>query len=142
MSAEILLSRLDKVRQTGKGKWMALCPAHDDKSPSLSIREKDDGCVLLHCFAGCPAHDVVAAVGLSLSDLFPEKIQGHSINREKNPFPALDVLRAISFELMIVSIAASSLLAGEPLNAVDRERFELALNRINEAIRAGGILHV
>jgi DNA primase len=47
-----LLSRLTGLKQTAKG-WVALCPAHADKSPSLSIRLADDGKILLHCFAGC-----------------------------------------------------------------------------------------
>ena len=72
--AETLLSRLETVR--GKfPKWQAKCPAHSDRSPSLSIMAKDDGRVLVHCFAGCAGSDVMAAVGLSLSDLYPD---GHS----------------------------------------------------------------
>jgi hypothetical protein len=51
------------------GRWMAQCPAHDDRSPSLSIREEEDR-VLLHCFAGCEVVDVCNALGLSLSALF------------------------------------------------------------------------
>lgn len=52
--------------------WSAQCPAHDDRDPSLSIRMVDDGAVLLHCFAGCPNDEVVAALGLAFSDLFSE----------------------------------------------------------------------
>jgi DNA primase len=67
-----LLDRFDKV--SGKHpKWKAVCPAHEDRSPSLSIAQTDDGTILLHCFAGCGAGDVMAAIGLSLSDLFPDK---------------------------------------------------------------------
>lgn len=55
---------------------MAKCPAHDDKSPSLSVRETEDGRVLIHCHAGCGASDVLAAIGLTLADLFPEA-RGH-----------------------------------------------------------------
>jgi DNA primase len=47
MSAEALLAHLDKVRRTGAGRWIARCPAHDDKSPSLAIRELDDGRTLI-----------------------------------------------------------------------------------------------
>ena len=47
--------------------WMAHCPAHRDRTPSLSIRETDDGRVLVHCFAGCSQHDVINALtGLGL----------------------------------------------------------------------------
>jgi putative DNA primase/helicase len=51
----------------------AQCPAHEDKEPSLSITEKDDGQVLLHCQAGCPIEDVLAALHLSKADLFPPR---------------------------------------------------------------------
>ena len=50
--------------------WSAQCPAHDDRDPSLSIREAGDGTVLLHCFAGCSTDEVVAALGLGMFDLF------------------------------------------------------------------------
>ena len=71
MSVDLLLSRLDRVR--GKHpKYMARCPAHDDNGLSLSIKAMDDGRILVHCFAGCGAADVMESVGLSLADLFPE----------------------------------------------------------------------
>ena len=45
------LDRLEGVRGRD-GKFMARCPAHDDRGPSLSIGEGDRGSVLIHCFAG------------------------------------------------------------------------------------------
>jgi putative DNA primase/helicase len=48
----------------------ALCPAHDDIEPSLSIKEADDGRVLLHCHAGCATGDIVEGLGLDMTDLF------------------------------------------------------------------------
>jgi hypothetical protein len=68
-----LLQHLDKVKCTGPGTWSARCPAHEDRGPSLTIAEKDDGRILLHCFAGCDVHDVLAAVDLDISDLFPPR---------------------------------------------------------------------
>jgi hypothetical protein len=64
------LDRLDRVRKCASG-WMARCPAHDDRHPSLSIRE-NDGRILVHCFAGCPVDAVVAAIGLEMRDLFAD----------------------------------------------------------------------
>lgn len=52
--------------------WACRCPAHDDRKPSLSIREADDGRVLVNCHAGCTAEAVCAAVGLTLGDLFTD----------------------------------------------------------------------
>lgn len=67
------LPRLQGVRKNGTG-WIALCPAHDDQNPSLSISARDDGTVLLHCHAGCDPVDIVATVGLKQSDLFVPKL--------------------------------------------------------------------
>ncbi len=70
MTITDFLSRLDGVRETSTG-WQAKCPAHDDKTPSLSIAEGDDGRVLLKCHAGCTSEAIVQALGLDLRDLFP-----------------------------------------------------------------------
>jgi hypothetical protein len=67
---EKVLSRLPNHKPSGKG-FSACCPAHDDHNPSLSITEAKDGSVLLKCFAGCPAEQVVTAIGLQMADLFP-----------------------------------------------------------------------
>jgi len=64
-----LLGHLDSVRQTGQGKWMARCPAHDDQHPSLSIGLAE-GRILLHCFAGCSDRVVLRVIGLDESALF------------------------------------------------------------------------
>lgn len=72
-SIEQLLARLEGVRQTAPDRWTAKCPAHQDRSPSLSVRGCDDDRVLLHCFAGCPVEAVVGAVGMTMADLMPPK---------------------------------------------------------------------
>lgn len=48
------------------------CPAHADTSPSLTVTDAKDR-VLLNCKAGCSTEDVVAALGLQMSDLFDEE---------------------------------------------------------------------
>ena len=67
-----------KPRSTGGNQWVAKCPSHDDRRPSLSIAEGSDGRVLLHCHAGCSPEDVCGALGLDLRELFPA-------NGTKNP---------------------------------------------------------
>jgi len=57
-------------RPTGAGRWVARCPGHNDRSPSLSIREGLDGRVVLHCFRGCGLIEILAKLKLSISDLF------------------------------------------------------------------------
>jgi len=138
MSVESLLSKLDKVKSRGRNNWQACCPAHADKGPSLSIRELDDGRILVHCFAGCSAHEIVQAAGMELADLFPARDVGNA-RRERRPFPAVDALRAVGFEALVVCAAAASLASGEPLSAVDRERLILAGQRIQGAISGAGL---
>ena len=140
MSADRLLSRLEGVKRTGPGRWIARCPAHADKRASLSIRELEDGRVLIHDFAGCSAHEVLAAAGLDMTDLFPEREIQHG-RPERRPFPAADILRCIGFEALVVASAGAAMLTGEPLSGVDRERLMLAVARLQDAITAGGLAH-
>src|SRR5215472_4139521 len=69
MNATELVS-LVKARNARAGRWVAQCPAHPDRSPSLSIREGDDGRLLLHCFAGCSPEEILSALGLKMRVLF------------------------------------------------------------------------
>ena len=133
MSADALLSRLDRVKRTGSGRWIARCPAHDDRKASLSVRELDDGRVLVHCFAGCDVESVLAAVNLTFSNLFPEKAIDHHKPRERRPFSANDILACIGFEALVVSVAASALAHGEALSDGNRERLVVAASRLGHA---------
>src|SRR5215211_7152051 len=72
---ERVLDRLEGVKAQN-GYFMAICPAHDDHDPSLSIEEGDDGRALINCFAGCANESVVEAIGLGMQDLFPENGRG------------------------------------------------------------------
>lgn len=135
-----LLSRLDKVKVTGSGRWLACCPAHDDRSPSLSVRETDDGTVLIKCWSGCGAADVVAAVGLSLSDLFPKR-QRDAYRKPTRPgerWIPRDVLAALASEALVVLIAADSIASSRPLKSSDVERIAVAAGRLSAAAREVG----
>lgn len=142
MTAETLLARLDKVRQTGPNSWSARCPAHDDRHPSLAVTEKQDGRVLIFCRALCPTPDILAAVGLTLSDLFPEKpLSVHGVKPERRPFPAADILRALAFEATVVDCAAGTIQRKGYLTDSECDRLALARERLQAAIRAAGVDH-
>ncbi len=132
MIANSLLSRLESVRQTGADRWLACCPAHNDKRPSLSIREIEDR-VLVHCWAGCPVEDVIGAVGLTFDALYPARM-AHRCKPERRAFPAADVLRALEREVLIAAVAASTLGNGGELSDTDRARLLLASTRISAAV--------
>jgi hypothetical protein len=135
MGLETLLSRLDKVRAgNAVGRWNACCPAHQDRSPSLTIRLEDDGRILLHCFAGCEPDAVLSAIGLQFSDLFPEPLTREFLPRIPAPFSPLDALKCLTAESSIVAIAASDIVNGKPLDAQDLDRVATAAGRIATAL--------
>lgn len=65
----VVLSKLPSAKKQGRG-FVACCPAHDDDSPSLSINEGRDGRIVVHCHTGCTPERIVAAIGLTMADLF------------------------------------------------------------------------
>lgn len=130
MRSDALLARLELVRKTGNGRWVCRCPSHDDRGPSLSVRELDDGRVLLHCFAGCDVQSILDAVGLAFEDLFPERIGGDVVKRERRPFNAVDVLRCLSFEALILCQYATTMAKGDALTMDARERLLTAAKRL------------
>ena len=67
-----LLSGLQNVKPRGPGRWIACCPAHDDRNPSMTIREVEDGRILIHCFAGCGVDSILGALSLTAEALFPD----------------------------------------------------------------------
>jgi hypothetical protein len=71
VTVDDFLARLERVKRNGEG-WIARRPAHEDRNPSLSIREGAEG-ILVHCFAGCSTEAVVDALGLTLADLFEDR---------------------------------------------------------------------
>lgn len=130
--ANNVLQHLQKVKSTGQNKWISCCPAHDDRSPSLAIKECDNGNLLIHCFSGCDVSSIVGAIGLELSDLFPENQEG--FKQEYQPFPAADILKCLLYEARIIHLAASDIVNQIKISSDDLKRIELAYQRISEAV--------
>jgi hypothetical protein len=122
MSVQALLDRLEGVKRTGPGRWVARCPVHSDRRPSLSVRELDDGRVLLHDFAGCSAEEILAAAGLQFEDLFPERRSDERPPRIKKPWRAQDLVAAMRFEIDVGMVILSAVARGEPISDADRKR--------------------
>ena len=141
MIADKLLSRLEKVKHKGDNSWLACCPAHNDKHPSLGITEKDER-VLIYCFSHqCEVSDIVHAVGLELSDLFPEqiKVEGNKPIRKKR-FPAEAILEALADEFVIAELGLEVLANGGTLNEKAQARMKEASSRFTNARIAGGLV--
>ena len=136
-TAEPLLQRLEGVQKSGAG-WRARCPSCGGASGKLSIAESE-GKVLLHCFGGCRALEVLEAVGLGWSDIMPprhwppsreERQSWARVLRETALAGAIDVL---AVEVGVVAFAARSVAAWQPLSVEDDQRLALAVERIGSA---------
>lgn len=126
------LPLLQKLRNTGANRWLACCPAHPDKTPSLSIRVRDTGKIDIHCFAGCEGAAIMHAIGLRLVDLYPDRIYPPKGCGKKPRFNPFDVLAAMSDESLLMAHFASEL-QKHPLSEADRKRLFLAQNRFQAA---------
>lgn len=135
-----LLPRLEQVRATGPGRWMARSPAFpDQRTGSLSIRELDDGRLLVHDFAGAEPQALLALLGLEFADLFPDsppKTCGGARRDWRHAHAARDALRLIAKEARLVALAAENMAHGVFLDQDDRDRLLLASNRITAAAEA------
>lgn len=144
-----LLARLDAVRQTGEGQWVARCPAHEDRTPSLGILEKPDGVLLVLCRGGCETSDVMRAVGLSLADLYPRRARDHRARGDGGAWVReqriADARASAARDAAYVLIVSEALAAGETLTPAERDalasaagRLRLAADRLWEAEKNGG----
>jgi len=130
--AENLLSRLQRVKRTGPGRWIASCPTREDRHPSLAIRELDDGRVLVHDFGGEDVASILGAVGLDLCDLFPAA-PGTSAPPTRRPFSASDVLALVAIESSVAVVVCSDVLRSRTVSEADFGRLLTAAQRLGDA---------
>jgi hypothetical protein len=122
MSADLLIEKLKGVQ--GKGpRWRAICPAHPSKNNTrtLSIFETSDGRTLLKCFAGCGVEEIVGAVGLELTDLFPP--QGRDDERGprvRKPWSNRECAQALETPLCGAFMLLRKVAAGSKISKEER----------------------
>lgn len=137
---EGLLSRLDGVKRTGAGRWMAKSPTRNERTASLSIRLTDDGAILMHDFGGSDFSDIVAALGLQPIELIPEHLR-HARETAPNarrapPIPWADAFTAIAFQSSVVLISAEDMAQGRALDDTALNQLARAVSVIENALSA------
>lgn len=123
MKVQLLLDRLSDVKEVAPDRWMCRCPAHKDKTPSLSVRVKD-GKLLVHCFVGCETTSVLEAVGLTWQDLYDEAWAARDVagkTLKVDPF---------ALERRILRLADQWARQGKVLSLEDAARIEEAKIRL------------
>jgi hypothetical protein len=131
---ELLLSRLSGVKNTGRDKWLAICPAHDDRSPSLAIKQADER-ILICCFAGCGYLDVLAAIGLDASSLFPDRLTNPYEKRKPAPrHGKAELFDLVVHEAGILALGWNDLLTHGTMPDVDKQRMQRAYRTVMDLI--------
>ncbi len=128
-----LLPRLNGLRQTAPDRWIARCPAHDDRGPSLSVRAVD-GKVLLRCFAGCTWIDICGALGIGTRELFDDRREWRP-SQPANRVPAEDILALVDEDVLAASIVAADFLAHRTISEADWDLLAVAARRLGRAAR-------
>jgi len=80
-SLDDFLLLLKGVKPGKAGQYTALCPGHDDRNRSLSVKQ-DDGKLLVKCFAGCDTADILKPLNLEAKDLFLNSNKAKTEHRE------------------------------------------------------------
>lgn len=134
----LFLSRLDGVKTNGSFKWLAKCPAHNDRSPSLAIKLVDDR-ILIHCFAGCSVQAVLDAVGLDMADLFSDRSANPGASKPKAPrFSPYELFPLLIQEALILALAFDAVASGDALADTDKQRAIQAFDsvmRLNSEVK-------
>lgn len=130
ITIEGIAGRLDHAKRLSDGRWIARCPAHDDRMPSLSLADVGTK-ILIRCHAGCETGDILAAIGLRWADLFADSDEWAASEAAAVSLAAHKLRRTwqispIDFERRIIEIAIAQ---GE-LSVEDRVRVELAVHRL------------
>jgi len=123
MSVEAILTMLEGVKSSGANRWMALCPVHGDRSPSMGIKECSDGTVLMNCFAcGANGMEIAEAAGVSVSELFPP-------DSSRPSGPTREQRATIETDKVIMLIYEADKRGGREQTLADYRRYKLATER-------------
>ena len=126
---EDILNHLDKVKKTPSG-YVACCPVHDDKNPSMSVTEKD-GVVLMYCFScGANGLDVANSLQISPSALFTDVMMPVTMTRR--------LKSDLQTDAYVISIYESTKQSNGRLTYNDFKRYKLARERIKVLDTLGG----
>lgn len=132
------VNKLQKVQSRGRDSWVACCPAHDDKNPSLKIDLKNDK-ILIKCWSGCDTESILGAVGMDFDDIFPDKPIYQRSSGKQPTLSSADALRIVKNEARIIWMMANDIRRNKTINDADHARFLLAMNRVDEAMEAAGV---
>ena len=132
------VNKLQKVKSVGRDSWMACCPAHDDKNPSLKVDLKGEK-ILIKCWSGCDTESILGAVGMDFDDIFPDRPIYQRSSGRQPMLSSADALRIVKYEAMVIWMYGQDLKNKKTPSDEDHQRFVLAVSRVNDAMEAAGV---
>ena len=110
-----VLERLNGVRQQHDGTWMARCPVHNDKEPSLHVSFQNNR-ILMHCFAGCSLDAICNALNIQPRDLFLHEEPGGNHHHEEDglTFEAFARAKCLESEILRQAQVTQGSYQGKP----------------------------
>lgn len=131
----LLSTKLNKFKRLSDGRFIACCPVHNDKTPSLSISLKPGGVTLMRCF-GCGANGqaVCDALGIDVAALFPPNDNPRYEKQPRIGFSAWQLLHALQPDLVRLLVIANMLREIEALTEEDRAFIAGLVIRLSEGI--------
>lgn len=124
-----IVSRLERVKWVKPDQVVACCPAHDDDTPSLALRDAGDK-VLMRCYAGCTFDEIAAALGMQPREFFADS------KAPKSTVPGVSrrqIYKELAVELLTAYTVTRDRAEGKDIAAGDAERERLARQRITKA---------
>ena len=130
MLIQEVLNHFDNVRESGANQHSCRCPAHEDSSNSLGIKQGDGDRILLNCFAGCDVKSILESVNLKWSDIMPDN---KLYQVEKQGFNPYSVLKMLRDEVLIIGLSSVDIRAGKKLSDKDHDRLLKAVGNVRSA---------
>lgn len=130
-----VLDKLKQCKEVRRDEWRALCPAHDDHTPSLAIKD-NNGVLLLKCWAGCSIDAICSALSIEKTALFDSDLADTPDRPRLN---LREVYTGLSHEFLILSLFFSDMAKGANNGELERER--IAWERINYALTRLELAH-
>lgn len=136
---ESVLQRLagHNLRESGRDRWRACCPAHGGSNPSaLSVGIGDDGRVLLRCWHGCTVEQIAQGLGLDVGDLFPPRPvragNGTSPLKRRRMLSASQALDLLEREALVIAVTAHDVHERRVITEHAWQRLRTAAARVGE----------
>ena len=127
-----ILAHFERVKQLGPDRWSVKNPLRPEQRTNSTYIKRAEDRWLIHDFAGEDASEILAAVGLSLADLFDEPLSHRlgPVRDRRHIYAAQEGLKSLAHESLVALVGAENAARGIDIGPDGRARLALAAERI------------